>query len=357
MRIGVSLLLVAVILLTLGMLTMSGWDRPPVESAQRGFRGLGMVAIENPRTARAEFARQQVPEAAPPAPSGGPRAADVYQNVEVLGDLSVPEFSRLMTAITEWVSPEQGCTYCHAEGGDFASDSVYTKIVSRRMLQMTQHINANWQDHVAETGVTCYTCHRGQNVPAYIWFTGADPDDPRGLVGNQAGQNAPAPSVGLASLPEDPFAQFLAQQQERDAIRVVSNTALPTGNRKSIKQTEWTYALMMHFSDSLGVNCTYCHNTRSFMSWDQSTPQRAIGWYGIRMVSDLNQNYLEPLGPQYPHDRLGPLGDAPKANCATCHQGVYKPLYGASMLDDYPSLAGPGDEGTATSMADDEALE
>ena len=36
--------------------------------------------------------------------------------------------------------------------------------------------------------------------------------------------------------------------------------------------------------------------------------------------------------------RLGPTGDAPKANCTTCHQGAYKPLYGANMLDDYPSL-------------------
>jgi photosynthetic reaction center cytochrome c subunit len=26
--------------------------------------------------------------------------------------------------------------------------------------------------------------------------------------------------------------------------------------------------------------------------------------------------------------------------CATCHQGVYKPLFGANMLKDYPELAG-----------------
>jgi outer membrane protein OmpA-like peptidoglycan-associated protein len=32
------------------------------------------------------------------------------------------------------------------------------------------------------------------------------------------------------------------------------------------------------------------------------------------------------------------LGDAPKANCGTCHQGVYKPLFGANMLKDYPEL-------------------
>ena len=53
------------------------------------------------------------------------------------------------------------------------------------------------------------------------------------------------------------------------------------------------------------------------------------------MVADLNHAYLEPLKPVYPDNRLGPTGDAAKANCATCHQGVNKPLYGVSMLKDY----------------------
>ena len=36
-----------------------------------------------------------------------------------------------------------------------------------------------------------------------------------------------------------------------------------------------------------------------------------------------------PLKDVYPRARLGPVGDPPKANCATCHQGAFKPLYGA----------------------------
>ena len=95
---------------------------------------------------------------------------------------------------------------------------------------------------------------------------------------------------------------------------------------------------MMHQSEALGVNCTYCHNSRSFSAWDQSSPARTKAWYGIRMVRDVNNAYLEPLGPTYPPHRLGPLGDAPKANCATCHQGANKPLLGANMLKDYPEL-------------------
>ena len=53
---------------------------------------------------------------------------------------------------------------------------------------------------------------------------------------------------------------------------VASTEALPGTDRSSIKQTEWTYALMMHFSTALGVNCTYCHNSRIFASWEQSSP-------------------------------------------------------------------------------------
>jgi photosynthetic reaction center cytochrome c subunit len=91
-------------------------------------------------------------------------------------------------------------------------------------------------------------------------------------------------------------------------------------------------------SQSLGVNCTYCHNTRSFAAWDASTPQRGVAWYGIRMVRDLNNNYLDPLSGTFPTNRHGPLGDGPKIDCATCHNGIFKPLYGANMLKDYPEL-------------------
>jgi photosynthetic reaction center cytochrome c subunit len=270
-------------------------------------------------------------------PADGPRASEVYKNVQVLGDLSVAEFVRTMAAITEWVAPEQGCTYCHA-GGNFEADNIYTKVVARKMLQMTKTVNASWTSHVAATGVTCYTCHRGKPVPENIWFTDSGPTARSDHTGGRAGQNAPAAAPLLASLPVDPFTPFLKNANE---IRVIGTTALPTGNRQSTKQAEWTYSLMTHMSGALGVNCTYCHNSRAFAEWQDSTPQRTTAWYGIRMVRDLNAAYLHPLQPVYPSNRLGPEGDAPKANCGTCHQGAYKPLYGAAMRKDYPALIPP----------------
>ena len=74
--------------------------------------------------------------------------------------------------------------------------------------------------------------------------------------------------------------------------------------------------------------------------WEESTPQRATAWYGIRMVRNLNTSYLIPLQSTFPVNRLSAEGDGPKIGCATCHKGAFKPLYGASSLKDYPILAG-----------------
>ena len=87
------------------------------------------------------------------------------------------------------------------------------------------------------------------------------------------------------------------------------------------------------------MNCTYCHNSRAFFAWDQSTPQRATAWYGIRMVRDVNNDYLDSAArglPALPAGRA--RATCAKVNCSTCHQGVYKPLLGVSMLKDYPEL-------------------
>jgi photosynthetic reaction center cytochrome c subunit len=335
MSIGLRISIAVAVVVT-ALIVVLTFERPPMQSEQRGFRGLGMVQVDNPRTVAAQQAANRVPEAVAPVPAGGPPATSVYKNVQVLNDLGVGEFTRLMVAITQWVSPQQGCDYCHA-GGDLASDALYTKVVSRRMIQMTRHINSDWKNHVGDTGVTCYTCHRGQPVPPAVWFADPGPRTVKGAAGSRAGQNAPAMTVGLTSLPYDPLTPFLSKS---GGIRVQSETALPAGNPHNIMQTEWTYGLMMHMSEGLGVNCTYCHNSRSFFAWDASTPQRTTAYHGIQMARALNDKYLDPLKPAYPASRLGPLGDAPKVNCTTCHQGVSKPLLGASMLKDHPELRG-----------------
>lgn len=324
------------IAVTGSLVSLGGCEHPPMDTVQGGYRGLAMEQVINPRLDAAKAANNVVPPANPPAPTGGPLASSVYQNIQVLKDLNVAQFARVMVAITQWVAPpDQSCNYCHTS--NMASDDRYTKVVARRMLQMVRHVNSDWQSHVGTTGVTCYTCHRGNAVPRYVWFTNPGESSETGLIAGNAGKNKPSPAAGLSALPYDPFTRFLLDDKN---IRVISTQALPGGNRSSIKQTDITYALMMNISQSLGVNCTYCHNSRSFFLWDASTPKRTTAWYGIRMVRDLNNDYLVPLTGTFPVHRLGVLGDVAKINCATCHQGLFKPLYGASMAKSYPELQG-----------------
>ena len=332
----------AVAALLCGVIFVTTFERPPVLSSQGGFRGLSMGDVQNPRTIPARLAANQVPEAPEAAETDGPKAHETYENVQVLRDLSAAQFNRLMIVMTEWIAPNQGCGYCH-NVENMASDEVYTKVVARRMLQMTHKINSEWATHVGQTGVTCYTCHRGNPVPTMVWST-----EPNSRAGLQAprGQNHPASSVGESSLPSDPFTPFLLGEQQ---IRNISATSLPGRNSQNIMTTEWTYGLMMHMSTSLGVNCTHCHNSRSFAEWAQSPPARTTAWHGIRMVRDINMSYIEPLKPVWaqhpngpaegPHGpRLGAMGDPLKVNCSTCHQGVNRPLNGAPMLRDFPEL-------------------
>jgi photosynthetic reaction center cytochrome c subunit len=338
MRLPLSIIaVVATVLLTGAMFLTAGWIHPPVKSAQVGYRGLAMEQITTERQQQIIKARNTVPEASEKASADGPKAKDEYQNVKVLTDLSTEQFNRVMLAITEWVAPEQGCAYCH-NVENLADDSLYTKVVARRMFEMTRHINTDWKPHVAATGVTCYTCHRGNPVPLNIWFNHPGPPEAQGFAEDRQGQNVASKVAGMSSLPYNALDRQLGDNQ---AIRVVATTALPEGSGASIKKAEVTYSLMMHMSEGLGVNCTFCHNSRAFSQWSQSTPQRVTAWHGIQMVRELNAGYLTPLKGTYPPNRLGPLGDAPKANCTTCHQGVNKPLLGVSMVKDYPELAGP----------------
>ena len=324
---------------------LAGCERPPIEAVQHGFRGTGMVEVYNPRIVVKDLEKNVVPDAPPAAGPGGPASSTVYQNVQVLGDLSVGEFTRTMVSMTAWVAPEQGCAYCH-NVANYASDEIYTKVVARKMLQMTHKINADYKTHVADTGVTCYTCHRGNNIPENVWFTAGPEARSDGMLGDRAGQNTVSVAGAYSSLPEDPFTPYFLEARD---IRVQGETALPTGNAHSTKQTEWTYSLMNHMSTSLGVNCTYCHNTRSFGSWETSPPQRVTAWYGIQMVRDLNNEYMKPLTEVFPAHRLGPTGDVAKSNCTTCHQGAYKPMYGKAMAKDYPAMYGAPSPGMAAS--------
>ena len=330
-------------------LLLAGCELSPKISRQTGYRGTGMEQVINPSVIKAQVPIPANVYATPD--DSGPRAGATYQNVKVLGNVSTDRFNHFMAQINNWVAPqtgkdpnEVGCNYCH-NPNNMASDEKYTKVVARRMIQMTQNINVNYTQHVQGTGVTCWTCHRGNAVPQYKWAA-ATPTE-HGMLQSNRGQNAPSPSVGYASLPYDPFSAYL-KDDGVNHIRVAASQPLPSPDHVvSIKTAETTYGLMMHMATGLGVNCTYCHNSQSFRAWNLSNPARVTAWYGLRMVAKTNAEYMTPLASVFPavHPgttaspwRKGPAGDVYKVNCATCHQGQNKPMNGVSMRPENPVL-------------------
>ena len=324
------------------------WGNPAqTASMQTGPRGIGMSVPEynfarlDPDPTIEEYYTEE-----PYVPEGGEDLAkDVYENVQVLGDLTEDNFNRLMNAMTQWVAPEEGCAYCHGDVDleEYGNDDLYTKVVARRMIQMTQNINENWDGHVNanyEVGVNCYTCHRGENVPSNIWFnitpvaTKAD--------GWSAVQNQATSLSQSTSLPSNAMEVYLTQYEDVNVHDLESRVAgSPSdGEYYSIQDAEMTYSLMNYFANSLGVNCVFCHNSRAFYDPGQVTPQWGTALMGRQMVIEMNDEYLIPLKDTYPPERLGPVyADAPKAACKTCHKGYQQPMQGMNAIADWPELA------------------
>ena len=118
-----------------------------------------------------------------------------------------------MASITDLGRAAAGLHLLPRRRATWRPTSVYTKVVARRMIQMTRHINSDWQQHVAGTGVTCYTCHRGQPVPANIWFNDPGPRAGRRLAADHGGPEPSDCGGRNTSLPFDPFTPFLEQRQ------------------------------------------------------------------------------------------------------------------------------------------------
>ncbi|QBF34170.1 photosynthetic reaction center cytochrome PufC [Thalassococcus sp. S3] len=326
------------------------WGQPfATDSLQTGPRGTGMSVpeftsdLDTPDPTIEAYYTEE-----PYLPEGGePLARDIYDNVQVLGDLTEDNFNRLMNAMTQWVSPEQGCAYCHGDLDleDYGQDNLYTKVVSRRMIQMTQNINENWDGHVnanKEVGVNCYTCHRGENVPSEIWFRISPVNE--AAEGWAAVQNRATSLSQSTSLPSNAIEVYLTDPDSmvnvHDLESRVAGVPGLTEDVHTIQKTEMTYSLMNYFSNSLGVNCVFCHNSRAFYDGSEHTPQWATAQLGRQMVIEMNNEYLIPLKDTYPPERLGPVyADAPKAACATCHKGYQQPLQGTNMIADWPELA------------------
>ena len=99
---------------------------------------------------------------APAPPRKGPPAP---KNLKVL----TPEDLRsgiMMTYVQSLgVAQSGGCLFCHAQGGGRDSDDNPKKLTARTMITMVKDINTKLGAEAGKPMVTCYTCHRGKNIP------------------------------------------------------------------------------------------------------------------------------------------------------------------------------------------------
>ncbi|MDT8325794.1 MAG: photosynthetic reaction center cytochrome PufC [Roseovarius sp.] len=315
------------------------WGQPmATESLQTGPRGTGMSRPEFKADLAAPDPGIEVffaSTSAPIVPQGGEQTAgEARENVPpAFADLTVENYDRLLVAMRSWTGiPDL-----------FEDPESYQSTVANLMISMTQNINENWAGHVnanKQVGVTCYTCHRGQPVPSDIWFKIGPVNET--VEGWSANQNRVTVQSQYSSLPSDALEKYLLDGESIKVHDLESRVAGIPGKDgyPGIQHAERTYALMNYISNSLGVNCVFCHNTRAFYDGSQVTPQWGTELLGISMVQELNNDYLVPAGGLLPENRLGPMqGDAPKAACKTCHKGYQQPLQGTNVIADWPELA------------------
>jgi photosynthetic reaction center cytochrome c subunit len=321
--------------LALAASVLAGCERPIPESLQSGYRGTGMAQVYNARLLEVKTEKNQPPVA---IPSAGPTAPRPRRSTRTSrsGQLSVGEFNRLMVSMTSWVAPNEGCAYCHALP-NFEDDSKYTKVVARRMVEMTQHINADWQPHVAQTGVTCYTCHRGEPVPSAIWFK-PTPALWLQLHGRQGGTKRALTCGQFVLFAQRPVHPVFAGQAKHPCERP---------HRAAIGQPPVDQASRVDlWPDDAHVDLAGCelhllpqHAVLPELGKQPTTTRDGLARHphGAGPEPDLHGAFDRSL----PGAPQGPLGDVAKLNCATCHQGAYKPLNGAPMAKDFPELLKP----------------
>ena len=112
----------------------------------------------------------------------------------------------------------------------------------------------------------------------------------------------------------------IAHHQRQDALANVEVIPADTPRAE-------VFRTMKHFSQALGVRCTYCHigeegqplSTFDFASdekWQKGKAREML-----KLVRNLNAHHFTPEGEEA---RLLPLEDN-KVTCYTCHRGSTKP--------------------------------
>ena len=202
-------------------------------------------------------------------------AREVFKNVPLLGGLPAGRLMAGMQSMDTAVGAR--CETCHVEK-DFKADDLPPKLAARKMLKMTWQLNHEFMKDAV--GVTCYTCHRGQQKPPPAAFAGGTPAQPQ---------------VPLPALSEEQ-AKLPAEQVYKNIQRF---KGVPAGKLARV---------MGFFTVGLGVPCSHCHVEGAWESEEKPAKQRAREM--LALVGLTAKEYY--------------AGNTP-VNCGMCHRGQPRP--------------------------------
>jgi len=280
-------------------------------------------------------------------------------NVQVLAGMTS---AQIWTYMQQYVSGALGvgCQYCH-NIQNFASDEYPQKIAARNMLYLVSDVNAefivnlpNWRGNY----VQCATCHN--NAPNNLESVGVqfiksvpdilvtvDPLDENGVAITDPALKPEALQQPISL--QDSVLYYLynyfvwkpfdpnVPESGRGAL------ALTYDGGRTQEQVTINQNVMNYQSWSLGVGCTYCHNSRNFVGYELETASNiADAQYGynklkaqrmLQLTTWLKENWttygaipkdaipsqLEGGASRFSYQQIdGQFYNVP--GCYTCHQ-------------------------------------
>lgn len=298
-------------------------------------------------------------------------------NVQVLVGMNTSQIWQYMTA---YVSPGLGvgCQYCH-NVNNFASEEYPQKARARSMLRLVNDVNKefivnlpNWRGNY----VQCATCHNNQPVAMEGFSRQFDQSVPPIKVTVDPLDDKGMAVIDPAAKPEELRDPLLL----KDAVLYyVSNYQVwkpydpsdPESGRGSLAltyeqgrtqdQVTINQNVMNHMGWSLGVGCTFCHNSRNFVAYETdpagnlANPEYAYNKLKaqrmLQLTTWLQANWVKYGAAGYP---TIPATGASEINyrtiegqvynvpgCYTCHQGNSVPKAAINR-----ATIPAGDEGT-----------
>jgi photosynthetic reaction center cytochrome c subunit len=287
-------------------------------------------------------------------------------NVQVLTGMSS---AQIWTYMQQYVSGGLGvgCQYCH-NLENFASDEYPQKIAARNMLRLVNDVNRefmvglpNWRGNY----VQCATCHNNQpnNLEGFgVQFVNSVPPinvtvDPLDANGQAILDPAlkPAPLQQQIDL-KNAVLYYIYNYQvwkpydPSDPESGRGSLALTYDGGRTQDQVTINQNVMNYQAWSLGVGCTFCHNSRNFVAYEtdpagdnvlnpvygynklkaqrmmQLTTWLAANWtqYGAQPKAEIPTDSAAASTLSYQVLGDGQLYNVP--GCYTCHQGNSIPL-------------------------------